>query len=164
MTIQSGYSQENWEKEMPFPHPTTILNPCRLQLYCLWFGVRNENQSNNERPTIRGHHGSRNLFFVWTNERPLLTAVLGPMRGRPPEAGRHLYNVVEHLWKMSNYTWKTTLKTIFVVFFHFIMVLLDGLSANHPKFASYIASSKFRYLESNLTTWSQTMSYDHSYR
>ena len=52
-----------------------------------------------------------------------------------------------------------TLKTIFVAFFHFIMVLCDRLSANHAKFASYIASSNFRYLESNLMTWSQTISY-----
>ena len=44
------------------------------------------------------------------------------------------------------------LKTISVVFFHLIMVLCDGLSANHAKFASYIASLKFRYLESNLMT------------
>ena len=33
---------------------------------------------------------------------------------------------------MSNYRWKTTLKTIFVVFFHLIMVLCDGLSAIFP--------------------------------
>ena len=38
------------------------------------------------------------------------------------------------------------IKTIFAVFFHLIMVLCDGLSANHAKFASYIASLKFRYL------------------
>ena len=44
------------------------------------------------------------------------------------------------------------LKTIFAVFFHLIMVLCNGLSANHAKFASYIASLKFRDLESNLMT------------
>ena len=42
--------------------------------------------------------------------------------------------------------------TISVVFFHLIMVLCDGLSANHAKFASYIASLKLRYLESKLMT------------
>ena len=98
-------------------------------------------------------HATSSLFGPMRGRPPepitahATSSLFGPMRGRPPEAGRHLYNVVEYLWKMSNYTWKTTLKTIFVVFFHFIMVLLDGLSANHPKFASYIASSKFRYLE-----------------
>ena len=35
------------------------------------------------------------------------------------------------------------LKTISAVFFHLIMVLCDGLSANHAKFASYIASLNF---------------------
>ena len=35
------------------------------------------------------------------------------------------------------------LKTIFAAFFHLIMALCDGLSANHTKFASYIASLKF---------------------
>ena len=44
------------------------------------------------------------------------------------------------------------LKTISAVFFHLIMVLCDGLSANHAKYASYIASLKFRYLESYLMT------------
>ena len=51
------------------------------------------------------------------------------------------------------------LKTIFAVFFHLIMALCDGLSASHTKFASHIATLKFRYLESNLMTGSQTMSY-----
>ena len=44
------------------------------------------------------------------------------------------------------------LKTIFAVFVHLILALCDGLSASHTKFASHIATLKFRYLESNLMT------------